>query len=187
MFVTVTAIASTAAMSVYISHTLAGRLTEQRSLALSAAMQTIDDMRGHVATQSLETVFAEYGPLPPAAPLVWRARFDVLNLPRFQDRSVGTVTIINDETPNEADFGYNYSSPLLPPPVFGVDINGNGRLLDSNPAPFPLDINEDGDTSDNVVINGFRVLPVVVTVQWLTPQGLQRVDVFAVLAKEKYE
>jgi hypothetical protein len=119
-------------------------------------------------------------------------------------RPLGTVTIITNENPREADFGVLYGRPMdtsssnwYERNPFGVDINGNRFFRDVCPAPFPMDINGDGDSNDttdgvhrandkrdDVVVDGLKFLPVVVTIQWIGPYGPERVDVFSVITRE---
>lgn len=112
----------------------------------------------------------------------------------LESRPMGTVTFITSEKPNESDYGNLYGQPTSIASFnwyernpFGADINGNRSMSDAIPAPFPLDLNGDGDTDDTAVTDGFQVLPVVVTIQWEGPYGPERVDHFAVLTKESHE
>ncbi|MCW8133343.1 MAG: type II secretion system protein [Planctomycetota bacterium] len=114
---------------------------------------------------------------------------------------MGSVTVITSETPNEADFGRVYgklpnttSTNWYERNPFGVDITGNRTYSDALPSPFPLDLNGDGDSNDttdvgadrrdDVVVDGFYYLPVVVTIVWASPYGPERMDVFGIIAKE---
>lgn len=114
---------------------------------------------------------------------------------------LGSVTIITSETPNEADFGRLYGTAASSTSTnwyernpFGVDITGNRTYADALPSPFPLDLNGDGDSNDtadagsdrrdDVVVDGFYYLPVVVTVIWASPYGPERMDVFGIISKE---
>lgn len=112
----------------------------------------------------------------------------------LEGRPMGTITFITSEQPNESDFGNVYGQPnslasfnWYERNPFGVDINGNRSMSDAVPAPFPLDMNGDGDTTDLAITDGFQVLPVVITIQWEGPYGPERVDHFAVLTKESHE
>lgn len=123
---------------------------------------------------------------------------NILNqyLPQLGDRPMGTVVFITDENPEESTFGDDYSQAENTAPQvwyernpFGVDINGNGSLMDgpssaSTPAPFPLDLNGDGDTTDTDIRFAFRVLPVVVVIQWNGPYGPERIDHFSILTRD---
>lgn len=169
---------------------------------------------------NLESVNPYVAPLPNhnappfhayGGPGAW---FDVPGLDPFFDtnpsdgsrslaRSIGTVSIINDETPDERQFGYDYGNgaPQLP---FGVDINGNGSRLiqtgfggagaagynSSVPLPFPLDLNGSGSNGGSVpwnhnVTNGFVLLPVVITIQWQGAAGPQRYDLFGLITPDQ--
>ncbi len=119
---------------------------------------------------------------------------------RPNPRAIGTVTIINDESPNERYFGYDYANQCALPP-FGVDINFNGtRSIETGfglngaagyndicPLPFPLDINGNGSDGsagkpwDSNVVSNFVMLPVVITIQWQGVDGPRRFDVFSII------
>ncbi len=118
-------------------------------------------------------------------------------------RSIGTVTIINDETPDERQFGFDFGNGA-PSPPFGVDINGNGSRLiqtgfgssgaagynSSIPAPFPFDIKGNGSNVGSVpwdhnVTTGFIILPVVISIQWQGATGPQRYDIFALITPDQ--
>jgi type II secretory pathway pseudopilin PulG len=204
IFFAIVSIAMLGALSIYSRHVMGGRLSEQRRMASLAAEEKLDEMRSavqkavqsgnpdplgyiykHTADGSDPLALNFYGPSPATNALSRPCCFNVANLPAVTGISVGTVTIINDETPDESQFGLAYdNSPT--PGIFGVDINGNRRYTDSaNLAPFPLDINGNGNTSDDVVIAGFTVLPVVITIQWMGPFGRERLDVFSVLSVDQ--
>ncbi|MCZ7648053.1 MAG: prepilin-type N-terminal cleavage/methylation domain-containing protein [Planctomycetota bacterium] len=129
-------------------------------------------------------------------------------------RPMGLITIITNEQPNEGDFGRllglpanSSASKWYQRNPIGIDITGNRNYMDSTPNPFPMDINGDGDSNDtgyppdgyvngdvtkpsvidkrdDAVIDGFRFLPIVVTIQWTGPYGPERSDLFAVVTKE---
>ncbi len=159
---------------------------------------------------TLDQAFQKYGPrpLPHGGP---GATFDVPTLSAFFDndrndgirpiaRSIGTVTIVNDENPDERLFGYDFANNCEGPP-FGVDIDGNGSHLietgfgskgavgyrDKSPKYFPLDLNGNGSNGtaanpwDSNLVSGFIMLPVVVTIQWNGARGPQRYDLFAII------
>ena len=205
------AIALTGALSVSISHQAAERSSEERRLASAAATQKLDEIRIYLQNgNTLDQAFDYYGPLPlptggPGATfnvpgLTPFYDYDKADGPRPNPRAIGTVTIINDEAPNEASFGFDYANQAITPP-FGVDVNSNGSLLietgfgakgatgynDSVPWPFPLDINNsgsDGSTDlpwDSNVISNFEMLPVVITIQWQGVNGPQRYDLFTII------
>ncbi|MBI3830493.1 MAG: hypothetical protein HY291_13315 [Planctomycetes bacterium] len=101
------------------------------------------------------------------------------------------MTIITNEQPQEGNFGtllgqaVNTSSTnWYQRNPFGVDVSGDRAFTTVNPMPFPLDINGDGDTGDTLVDFAFKFLPTVVTIQWTSPIGPERVDVFSVLTPE---
>lgn len=205
VFLVVMAVGMTAALSMFVSSRMAERVGEERRLASLAAEQKIDEIRNYIQSgKTLDQAFNQYGPLPlpGGAP---GAMFNVPGLSAFYDtnvadgarpnpRAIGTVTIINDETPNEAAFGYDFANSAKTPP-FGVDINGNGSRLietgfgingaagyrDNIPVPFPLDINGNGFTTDHNVTSGFILLPVVISIQWQGATGPQRFDMFAII------
>jgi hypothetical protein len=211
IFLAIVVVAITATISVYTNQTLAQRLTEERRLACLAAEQKIDEIRIYLQSgKSLDQAFQYYGPLPlpSGGP---GARFDVPGLNAYTDtdvkdgsrpnpRAVGTVTIINDEAPNEKLYGYDFANYAALPP-FGVDINNNGSRSietgfgtngasgynDNVPPPFPLDINgngSDGSASkpwESNLVTGFVMLPVVITVQWQGVDGPRRFDLFTII------
>jgi type II secretory pathway pseudopilin PulG len=212
VFLAIVAIGLTASFQLYVQTRLSDRVAEERRLASMAAMAKIDEIRVFVqGAKTLDQAFVQYGPLPvpTGGP---GATFAVPGLTAFLDtdssdgqrpnlRAIGTVTIINDEAPNERFFGYDYANQCALPP-FGVDIDGNGSHLietgfgpngaagynDQTPYPFPLDLNgNDSDGSaehpwESNVVTGFIVLPVVITVQWQGAAGPQRYDVFTLIA-----
>ena len=103
---------------------------------------------------------------------------------------VGTVSLINDEQPNEANFGLDFS--YATPKWLGVDINGNGLLNNALPSPFSaslpgVDLNENGLINEVNVTSSFRVLPVVVTVHWYGVFGPKRVDLFTMIFTDKVQ
>ncbi len=195
----------------FVSNQAAERLSEERRLASAAASQKIDEIRIFLQNgNSLDQAFVNYGPLPlpTGGP---GATFDVPGLTQFMDydsadgnrpspRAVGTVTIINDEAPNEAMFGYDFANQAALPP-FGVDINSNGSQTiqtgfgsngasgynDVCPWPFPLDLNGNGSNGtaafpwDSNVLSNFTILPVVITIQWQGANGPQRYDLFTII------
>jgi type II secretory pathway pseudopilin PulG len=204
VFFAIVSIAMLGALSIYSRHVTGGRVTEQRRMASLAAEEKLDEIRSaiskaaltgnpdpltyvykHVADGNDPTGVLFYGPTPPSNARNRPCCFDIPNLPAVQGISVGTVTIINDETPDEAQFGLAYDGSASPP-IFGVDLNGNRRYTDSaNISPFPLDINNNGNTTDNVVVDKFSLLPVVITIQWMGPFGRERLDVFSVLSVDQ--
>jgi type II secretory pathway pseudopilin PulG len=115
----------------------------------------------------------------------------VYYLDQIEGRPLGVVTIITNEQPQEGNFGTllgqaidTSSSNWYQRNPFGVDVSGDHSCNAVNPMPFPLDINGDGDTGDTLVDFGFKFLPTVVTIQWTSPIGPERVDVFSVLTPE---
>lgn len=189
----VLAVAATAVFSLYTANLQAGRFSEERRLALQAAVEKIEEIRRLVASgKSLDEIYDIYKPaigmtdvnnMPPAA----------FRVPGLRGRSndsvrneyVGTVSLIIDETPNEADYGVDYTTNPSTLSL-GVDINGNNRYNDiSGLAPFPMDINGNGNTTDNPMTEGFFILPVVVTVRWQGVYGIQRVDLFSIVFPDK--
>lgn len=118
---TIIAIAIPGALNVFLSHQVAERSSKKRGLASVSATQKLDEIR--IFTQignTLDEAFGNYGPLllPISGP---GATFNISGLPPFYDldktdsprpnpRAVGTVTIINNEAPNEANFGFDYSN-----------------------------------------------------------------------------
>ena len=219
IFLAVMAIGMTASLSMYITSRLAERVGEERRLASLAAEQKIDEIRNYVSggNHTLDQAYAQYGPvnLPVGGP---GAMFNVPGLTAYYDtntvdgsrpnpRSIGTVTIINDETPSERQFGYDYANSTastVPTPPFGVDINGNGTRLiqtgfgntgaadynDVIPPPFPLDLNGNGSNGttvawDHVITSGFVMLPVVISIQWQGAAGPQRLDMFAIIIPDQ--
>lgn len=211
VFLSIVAVAITATISMYTRQTLAQRLTDERRIACLAAEQKLDEIRIYLQTgKSLDQAFQFYGPLPlpSGGP---GAKFDVPGLSAYTDtdpkdgarsqpRAVGTVTIINDESPNEKYFGYDYANQSAVPP-FGIDINNNGtRSIETGfgtngtvgyndicPPPFPLDLNGSGSDGsaakpwESNIITGFVMLPVVITVQWQGVDGPRRFDLFSVI------
>ncbi|HYF50436.1 MAG TPA: prepilin-type N-terminal cleavage/methylation domain-containing protein [Planctomycetota bacterium] len=200
IFFAILSIAMLGALSIYSRHVMGGRMTEQRRIAMIAAEEKLDELRSAIykavqsgATDPLGYVYSHtspadnqfYGPLPANNALSRPCCFNVAGLTPVPGISVGTVTIINDETPDEAQFGLAYNGSFAPP-LFGVDINGNRRYTDaSSLSPFPMDINNNGTTTDNVVVDRFSLLPVVITIQWTGPYGRERIDVFSVLTADK--
>ncbi len=179
---TIVSIASTAALTVYFSHSLSAQLSGQRRTASLAAQEKLEEIRiALVSGSTTDQVWADYGPLPTTSGGP-KATFAVPGL--MQDGTVvqGTVTIINDETPDESQFGYNYNGGV--PTRFGVDLNGNRSYSDLIPAPFPLDLNSNGKLDDHNVTSGFVLLPVVVTIRWVGPYGSERLDMFAIIARD---
>jgi type II secretory pathway pseudopilin PulG len=211
VFLAVVATALTATMSIYTSQSLALRQSEDRRIASRVAQQKLDEIRIFLqAGNSLDQAFQFYGPLPlPTGGS--GARFEVPGLTPFIDtdladgnrpvpRAVGTVTIINDESPDERYFGYDYANHCMLPP-FGVDIDGNGSRMietgfgqngavgynDNTPPPFPIDLNGNGSDGsaarpwDSNLISGFTMLPVVITIQWQGLDGPRRYDLFSII------
>lgn len=193
---TVLTISLLAVFNLYMTYVKSERFTEERRLALQSAVEKIDSLRQQLAAgQSLDQIYANYKPTtavtdPTNMPL---AAFKVTGLTTastdpLRRNYVGTISLIIDETPNEQDYGVDYS---VSPPVLnlGADINGNSYYSDAypsgTPAPFPLDINANGNTTDNPMTSGFHVLPVVVTVHWVGVFGAQRIDLFTILFPDK--
>jgi type II secretory pathway pseudopilin PulG len=190
VFFAIVSIAMLGALSIYTRHVTGGRLTEQRRLASLAAEEKLDELRGLVDKQvqalnldPLTPVYNQFATTPPATGLT-RCCFNVPNLPSLPGRAAGTVTVINDETPDEAQFGLAYDGTATPP-IFGVDINGNRRYTDSaGLPPFPIDLNQNGNTTDHIITSSFSLLPVVITIQWMGPFGRERLDVFTILSPD---
>ncbi len=190
------AVALCSTVSMYVSHVHGERFTEERRLALQAAVSKIDELRRLVASgNSLDQIYDLYKPfigttdtaaMPAASfkvPGLFESSADVV-----RRDYVGTVSLIVDESPNEVDYGVNYSvSPSVL--TLGADINGNSYYRDTYPAappaPFPMDINANGNTTDNPLVEGFYLLPVVVTVHWNGVLGAQRVDLFTVIFPDR--
>ncbi|MBI3831789.1 MAG: prepilin-type N-terminal cleavage/methylation domain-containing protein [Planctomycetes bacterium] len=171
-------IAMTGALSVYFTHIRTEMTSEERRRAALAAQAKLDEIRSAIAGgASLDQIFNDYGPLPlpGGGP---KATFDVEGLRPIGKLATGTVSIISDEAPNEADFGIDYRAKAMPPKIFGVDINGDRKYSGASPYPFPLDLNGNG-TTEHFVAAGFRLLPVVVTIQWNGTYGTERMDIFA--------
>ncbi|MFH0938127.1 MAG: prepilin-type N-terminal cleavage/methylation domain-containing protein [Planctomycetota bacterium] len=199
-----------ATLMCHMANIRSDQFTEERRLALQAAVEQIDKIRSLVASgQSLDTIYNRYCAFAGETKIVNNVLYAATDsdnlrpLPAFKvtgltERSsdplrrayVGTISLIIDEMPNEQDYGVDYS---VTPSVLnlGADINGNGYYRDAYPAsppsPFPLDINGDGTTIDNPMISGFYILPIVVTVHWtgvLRPQQ-QRIDLFTIIFPDK--
>jgi type II secretory pathway pseudopilin PulG len=208
VFFAMVSIAMLGALSIYNRHITGGRLTEQRRMASLAAEEKLDEMRSAIADRlakaptgnALDYIFYHNAPAPHnldyygydpdnvgptvALGLNRPCCFDVPNLPPVPGIPSGVVTIITDETPDEAQFGWAYNGSALPP-LFGVDLNGNRRYTDTtNLAPFPLDINGNGTTTDNLADRKFALMPVVITIQWMGPFGRERLDVFSILSAD---
>jgi len=215
VFLSIVTIGIVSTVSLYVNQRLAQRVTEERRLASLAAEQKVDEIRIFINNgKTLDQAFQQYGPLPlpQGAP---GASFDVPSLNAFADdnpkdgqrpkpRAIGTVTIINDESPNESLFGYDYANNCAGPP-FGVDIDGNGsRLIETGfgtkgaagyndicPKPFPLDLNGNGSDGsgsnpwDSNILSGFKMLPVVVTIQWNGADGPRRFDLFTIITANR--
>lgn len=175
----VLAIAMTGALSVYFTHIRTEMTSEERRRATLAAQAKMDEIRSAIAGGiSLDRIFNDYGPLPTpgGGP---KATFEVEGLRPIAKVATGTVSIISDEAPNESDFGIDYLANATPPKFFGVDINGDRQYSGSSPYPFPLDLNGNG-TTEHFVASGFRLLPVVVTIQWTGTYGVERLDLFSI-------
>ncbi len=215
IFLAVVAVGITGTFTLFVNQRLAQRIAEERRIASLAAEQKLDEIRIFVNKgKTLDQAFQYYGPLPlpQGAP---GATFDVPALTAFVDydrrdaprpnpRAVGTVSIINDEVPDEKLFGYDYANQCAAPP-FGVDIDGNGGhgietgfgssgavgYNDACPKPFPLDLNGNGSDGspahpwDSNVVEGFVMLPIVITIQWDGAAGRQRFDLFTVLTANR--
>jgi type II secretory pathway pseudopilin PulG len=131
--------------------------------------------------------------------------FSVPNLEAIDTGSgpqpVGTVTIVNSAAPDETLYGWIYDGSSNPK-VFCVNLYGNIYPDNGYPStsskngfpkvgvpakgPFPLIIKQGGTLTNNNVKTGFALLPVVVTIRWMTPYGtVERVDLFAMLGPEK--
>lgn len=211
VFMTITSVAIAATLSVFISQRTSQRMSEERRIASMAAAQKIDEIRIYLQKgNTLDQAFQQYGPLPlptggPGATfkvpgLTPFYDFDPLDGDRPNARSVGTVSIIIDEKPNEALYGYDYANFATLPP-FGIDINASGTGMiqtgfanlgakgynDDCPWPFPLDINGNGSDGkplspwESNVLTGYCILPVVITIQWNGVNGPQRFDMFALI------
>jgi len=170
------------------------------------------DGTGDYSTFVVGEDYNNNGTLDPGEDLNGNGRLDVYLAP-LAGRPMGSVSIITDEMPNEGDFGYIYgqtvdtaSADWYERNPFGLDITGNRSFNDLSPSPFPLDINGDGDSNDGeipdllvngnaakpnasdvcdrIVYDGFRFIPIVVTIQWNSPYGPERVDVFAIIVRE---
>ncbi len=194
--VAVLAVALCSTVSMYVSHVHSERFTEERRLALQAAVSKVDELRRLVASgQSLDQIYDTYKPLigvtdttamPTAAFRVTGLLESSTDVVRRE--YVGTVSLIVDESPNEQDYGVDYSvSPSLL--RLGSDINGNAYYRDTYPAapsaPFPMDINANGNMTDNPLVEGFYLMPVVVTVHWFGVHGAQRIDLFTIIFPDK--
>lgn len=200
-----------ATLNLAVNQQIGQRLSEERRLAGLAAEQKIDEIRIFINNgKTLDQAFQYYGPLPQptGGP---GSTFNVPTLSAFLDtdksdgsrpvpRAIGTVSIINDESPSEKMFGYDYANQCMGPP-FGVDIDGDGSHLvetgtgskgsntynDLCPNPFPLDLNGNGsDGSDknpweSNIVSGFTMLPIVITVQWVGANGPRRYDLFTII------
>jgi len=207
-----------AMMTINLTYAHTELFCEERRLAVQAAVEKIEEIRQRLGSgQSLDSIAsaAYYAPWPANIPTnpdrMPMAAFKVPGLttnssdPLRKDY-VGTVSLIVDETPNEANYGidYSYSPPgtstpgTYPPAAgfcLGADINGNGYYRDaypsSPPSPFPVDINADGSSGnhhfsypDNPPA-GLSILPVVVTVHWFGVFGHQRIDFFTIVFADK--
>lgn len=215
IFLAIVTVGITATLSLFINQRLGQRITEEHRIASLAAEQKLDEIRIFINKgNTLDQAFQQYGPLPfpQGAP---GATFDVPGLSPFMDhdrldgarpnpRALGTVTIVNDEAPREKVFGYDYANNCAAPP-FGIDINGNGGHMirtgfgskgavgynDKVPKPFPLDLNGNGSDGssahpwDSNILDGFIVLPIVITIQWDGAAGPQRFDLFTVLSANR--
>jgi prepilin-type N-terminal cleavage/methylation domain-containing protein len=189
------AVALVSTMSAYITHVKSERFTSERRLALQGAVAKVDEMRRLVASGwSLDQLYDNYKPFigvtdtanMPLASFKVPGLTDGVNAVR--NEYVGTVSLIVDESPNEADYGVDYT--VSPSALrLGADINGNAYYLDTYPAvpakPFPMDINGNGNTTDNPLVEGFYLLPVVVTVHWTGVFGAQRLDLFTIVFPDK--
>jgi len=200
IFFVILSIAMMGAMSVYSRHVMGGRVTEQRRIATIAAEEKLDEIRSaiqdavqagvgepltHVYFHAAPTDNQFYGPTPPGTGNSRPCCFNVSGLTAVPGISIGTVTIINDETPDEAQFGLAFNGSGAPP-LFGIDINGNRRYTDNaGVSPFPLDMNGNGVSTDNIVVDRFSMLPVVVTIQWMGPYGRERMDMFSILTADR--
>ena len=215
VFLSIVTVGIVATLSLYVNLRITQRLTEERRIASLAAEQKIDEIRIFINNgKTLDQAFQYYGPipLPNGGP---GATFDVPSLRQFTDydkkdgarpnpRSIGTVSIINDENPNEKLFGYDFNNNCEGPP-FGIDVNGNGAETiqtgfydkgmvgynDIAPYPFPLDLNGNGSNGsllnpwESDLVSGFVILPVVVTIQWQGTNGAQRFDLFAIITANR--
>ena len=152
----------------------------------------------------LDAAFNLYGPIPAATALSRPCCFSIPNFNPINGASVGTVTIITNENPDASQFGMIYDGTSTPN-KFGVNIYGDiyqDVQLTGQPArdgtfpsagvpaqaPFPLDINGNGVTTDTTVTQNFTLLPIVITVRWLDTNGeRQRFDLFAILQAESQQ
>ncbi len=86
----------------------------------------------------------------------------------------GEVVLVTDETPDEASYGRDLDGDGS---ADGVDLNGDGFAIGNLTTPssgslFPLDLNENGNTTDGVVAAAnLKLLPVVVIVRWRSLAG----------------
>ena len=209
IFVTIVSVALLASLLTYVRYVQAKNLTEQERQALLSAEQKLDEIRTYISrvpigtakdasgqtvpmtANPLDAAFNLYGPLPAASAPNRPCCFSVPNLPPIGGSSVGTVTIINSELPDATQFGYAYDGSATPP-VFCVNLYQNKYPEGGFPAaippaaPFPLDIDGDGTATNTNVTSGFSLLPVVVTIRWVGPEGRpQRLDLFSVLSNER--
>jgi type II secretory pathway pseudopilin PulG len=209
IFITMVSVALLASLLTYVRYVQMKNLAEQERTALLAAEQKLDEIRTYISqvpigtakdasgqlvpmgTNPLDAAFNLYGPLPTSSAPSRPCCFSVSNLPAIGNASVGTVTIINSETPDATQFGYAYDGSGTPQ-VFCVNLYGNNYPEGGFPTtippapPFPLDLDGDGATTNANVTSGFSLLPVVVTIRWVGPDGRsQRLDLFSLLSNEK--
>ena len=209
IFISTVSVAMLATLSSYVRYLQMKTSTEQHRAAQIAAEEKFDEIRSFISrvrlgtakdangatvplnSNPLDAAFNLYGPTPAITGLQRPCCFSVPNLTPIGNAAVGTVTIINTETPDATQFGYAYDGTTAPK-IFGVNLYqntyGDGGFPATLPpaAPFPLDLDGDGLTTNNNVTSNFSLLPVVVTVRWRAPDGsLQRLDLFSLLSAEQ--
>ena len=209
IFISTVSVAMLATLSSYVRYLQMKNATEQHRAALSAAEEKIDEIRSYISrvrlgtakdangaavplnSNPLDAAFNLYGPSPATTALQRPCCFSVPDLTPVGSSSIGTVTIINSETPDATQFGYAYDGTPAPK-IFSVNMYRNTYADGGFPAalppaaPFPLDLDGDGLTTSTNVTANFRLLPVVVTVRWRAPDGsVQRLDLFSLLSAEQ--
>lgn len=149
----------------------------------AAAARVAEALLAEVRAANFSTIVATYDGLTRDVELIPNQVTEI----RYSDDTKideAEFVIITDETPNEADYGRDIETfqdkSVVPTPdgsPDGIDLDDN---VDRTNTPssasnslFPMDLNGDGDTTDDLSATPgtMRLIPVVVIIRWRTSLG----------------
>lgn len=193
--ISVLGVAMMGAFSALMTSLKYNQLMREEAAAVQAATQKMAEIRGAAATD-FEGIFKSkdnggYGTDVNGDPYTWTLRLLVGQKAGSMGieaggavQPEGEVVLILDENPDEGDYGRDLDGDGGPD---GVDLNGNGVIGTVGTGTlFPLDLNLDGDTSDDLsgAPGNMRMVPVVVVVRWMSRTGTEdRIDLMTVIGQ----